>query len=228
MAGPQKATFYPTRLSQYVPSLNYAADALFGVPNIVDFGAPAVSDSTSGLINKTVGTNATTFSTFTSLGANIPLTIADPFGRTIQCTGSTAGANQILALFGRDYLGQKMQDSSVTLSGTSIVSSLKAFKYLDKVTATAGTTGTALSVGIGGSFGLPYKASSVITEIVDNAKSTNTGTFVAGVGTNPQLTGSGDPRGTYIPSVSANSTKNFKVVFYYDQANLHGFAHVAA
>lgn len=89
-------------------------------------------------------------------------------------------------------------------NGTTPVLFLKAFKRVNEVVVATGITGT-IDVGTRDALGLPYKTLSIDAEIADGALQ-SAGTFVAPVLTDPQTASTGDPRGTYDPTVTLDGT----------------------
>ena len=196
------ATFRDPRYNSYVPSAGYAADIIHAGPHKVDFGTPALASATAILSAQSIAVAGST----TTLLLN---TIVEPFGRNLTVIASGAATSNV-TISGWDYLGQPMTES-FTLNGAASVIGVKAFKVVG--TVTFGATGaTTINVGTGARFGLPYRMSNAITEVVDGA-SAAAGTFSAGSLTDPQIATTADPRGLYTPTTTPNNIKQLGAVF---------------
>lgn len=191
-------TFFPRRLSQYVPAMQYSADVHLTGDIRISFGAPVTSGST-GLLQATSVAAAGSIQG----SAMTSSTITEPFGRGLSIVLSGAGTGTVI-IDGWDYLGQPVSEN-FALNGASAVNGAKAFKTIRQVTwPTVGAVN--LTIGLGPRLGLPYKCIRVLTE-------ENNSTPVATLGTlnNPDLTvpataTTGDPRGTYTPTTTPNGT----------------------
>lgn len=232
------ASFYPRRISQYVPSMQYAAEVNLGDPYILELGAPLALDA-DGILAAGVMVNgsAVTFNTFTSgLGTatligsygKVPVTSLtawpDKWGRNVTVVASAANA-RTLTVTGYDYLGQKMIEV-LTINGTTTVQGLKAFAWIESLVASSDTDTTTINVGWGNKFGLPFKSQMMTFEIKNGVIAANAGTFVGAVTTDPQTSTTGDPRGTYLPvTVLPDGTNTFKLGLILERSNLHGVRH---
>jgi len=219
-------TFYPRRLSVYVPAMQFASDVNNNGVTRVSFGSPANTGAATVLSAQSI---ATAGSTTTTLLTNNELD--GTWGRVLKVVASGA-ATSTVTIDGWDYLNQPITEV-LTLNGATIVNGKKAFKWIRKVTWGA-TGGTTINLGTLNVFGLPYKAVGVYREIVDGALGT-TGTLTAPVLTDPQTSTTGDPRGTYTCNATPDGTKVIEAVFDFindvnssGNGGLHGIAHYAA
>jgi hypothetical protein len=179
---------------------------------MVDFLTPIAAVAAGVLSAQSIAAAVDT-STFLSDTADAP------FGRNITVVASGAATSNV-TIYGKDYLGQGISES-FTLTGAAPVLGLKAFKWIDRITAGI-TAGTTINVGFGTKLGLPYRMSNVMEETANGAEAT-IGTFVAGVLTDPQTSTTGDPRGTYVPSTTLNGTNRIMGTFMpYNVLNANG------
>ena len=218
------ASFRNRRYNAYVPAAGYAADAIHGAGYAVDFLTPIAAVAAGILSAQSIATAVDT-TTFVSDTADAP------FGRNVTVVASGAATSNV-TVYGKDYLGQPMAES-FTLNGATPVVGVKAFKWIDRITAGV-TAATTINVGFGGRLGLPYRMSNVLEETANGAEAA-VGTFTAGVLTDPQTLTTGDPRGLYTPSTALNGSTRIMGLFQpYNVLNangnggLHGIAHVAA
>lgn len=186
------ASFRNRRYNSYVPACAYAADVIHGAAYEVDFLTPIAAVAT-GILNAVAGTNGVAMSTFGTDTADAP------FGRNV-----TVGAGGNHTVTGRDYLGQGITEVIAASSAGN-----KAFKWIDSITPAF--TGN-VTAGFGTKLGLPYRMSMVQSES-GNGVGAATGTFVAGVLTDPQTSATGDPRGTYVPTTALNGSNRILAVF---------------
>lgn len=196
------ASFRNRRYNSYVPACGYAADVIHGAAYEVDFLTP-IAAAAAGILSAQSIATAVDTTTFVSDTADAP------FGRNVTVVASGAATSNV-TVYGRDYLGQGMTES-FTLNGATPVVGLKAFKWIDRITA-AVTAGTTINVGFGSKLGLPYRMSQALSES-GNGASASVGTFVAGVLTDPQTSTSGDPRGTYVPTTTLNGSNRILATF---------------
>lgn len=225
-----KGDFFPMRINDWVPNMQYAADVRFGgfgTINIPAMAAASGSAFATGLLaNAAIGTELLTAG---------PYTIDAKFGRNVVLTASAAtGASAVYRIRGRDYLGQPMiEDIGVAnADGTTPKVGVKAFKQIDSIKPFGVTAANAvtLSLGTGTVLGLPYKAQKIMAELVSNVVPT-AGTFVSGgVNSLVQTSTTADPRGTYAPHASAvpDGVRDYELSFMFDTDNLHGNAHFYA
>lgn len=131
---------------------------------------------------------------------------------TFNCTrnvsiisSSASDTTQTVTVTGTDYWGQA-QTSLLTINGTTTVNGLKGFKTITKVAVSAAFVGN-LSVGMGDTFGLPYKvtdAGYLLRTGWAGAVADNAGTFTA-ADTATASSSTGDVRGTFLPATSASN-----------------------
>lgn len=127
--------------------------------------------------------------------------------RSVQMVSSDAGdTTQTVTLTGTDYYGIATVET-VSLNGTTIVTSKKAFKTISRAAVSATLTGN-LTIGTHDKFGLPYSVASrgYVQTFWDTAFVT-TGTFTAAVATNPATATTGDVRGTFWPASASDGTR---------------------
>jgi hypothetical protein len=230
---------YPTA---YLRGMNYYVPAMTGDTQFddagygfVDFGTPnlAVADAilAAGAVSTTYGIGGTAFNgSVNSVAAGFTRSdgqLTDsPWGRVITAVGIGAGTNA-LVINGLDYLGQAVQ-KSVALNGTTPITFLCAFKWINSIVVPAGTT---VNVGFSDALGLPFKTDTIVSEFVDGALGT-VGGFVAPVLTDPATNATGDPRGTYDPQTALNGVKQIRALAHANSwvnasgnGGLHGIRH---
>jgi hypothetical protein len=234
------AKYRPARMNMYVPACAYSVDVVHEGPYEVRFGPMALANATKFLSAQSI---AAAVDTTTLLVYNTdPLTTVAAtdrefpygpgYGRNLQVVASGAATSNV-TVYGRDYLGQPMAES-FTLNGTTPVLGVKAFKWVDRITAGI-TAAVTINVGTGAKLGLPYKMQNVLEEMLDNVRVSTLGTLATPVLTDPQTTTTGDPRGTYIPNSTLNGTAFLSAVFQPSfgvnasgNGGLHGIQHVAS
>jgi len=159
---------FPRTISQYVPSMEMAADVINGRWS-GSLGAPAAADADGILNDKSATGSAQTYTssdfetTFDGGSSSLTSTVGmldATFGRCLTMVG-TAGSNHVVTVTGRDYLGQIMSEA-ITLSGTSTIYGEKAFKYVDTIAAASGASGDTFDVGWDDRLGLPYAARRIL------------------------------------------------------------------
>lgn len=212
-------------MKYYVPAMQGGSD-LGGQPMHarMSFGAPVVALATSILSAQSIAAAVDT----RVFAATYTVAAMSPYGRNITVVASGAATSNV-TVFGRDYLGQGMRES-FTLNGTTPVVGLKAFKYIDRITA-AVTGGTTINVGYGTRLGLPYKVMVVEREYVDNVVAA-AGTLAVPILTDPQTATTGDPRGTYVPTTTPDGVKVLEIDVNWSpfvnaagNGGLHGIRH---
>ena len=159
---------YPRTISQYVPKMEYASDVV-GDLHIAYLGAPAALDA-DGIWDGVSATNAATSytsadykTTFDGSATSLTTTagmLDAKYGRCLQAVGSS-GADHVVTVSGRDYLGQPMKEN-FTLSGTVPQYGNKAFKYVDSMAIAVGAASDTMDLGWTNRLGLPYKAETVV------------------------------------------------------------------
>jgi hypothetical protein len=221
-------TFRLRRYNSYVPAAQYANDVIHDNINPVLFGAPAVSSATGLLSAQSIATATNTI----AAAVTITNPVADvPFGRNLIFVASGA-ATSTVTVSGADYLGQPMVET-ITLNGATSVVGLKAFYWIDSI-AWAATAATTINVGWGTRFGLPYRTTNAVAEVLDGA-ATTLGTLNAPIYTDPQTATTGDPRGTFVPNTTPNAARVIKAFFLFDNTlnaagngGLYGIRHFVA
>lgn len=217
-------TFFPRRLSEYVPAMQYVGDVNLGGDMRISFGAPALAVAT-GIVNAVSIATPGFVLQAASLGSS---TLDAPWGRNLTYVASGAATSTIL-VDGWDYLGQPMSEQ-ITLNGATPVVGLKCFKYLRQITAGI-TAGTTVNIGPGSNVGLPYKAIKVWTE-ESNGTPAAAGTLIAPVLTDPATVSTGEPRGAYTSTTAFDGAKVITATFAFandvnaaGNGGFHGIAH---
>ena len=147
---------------------------------------------------------STTATLTTTAGAAVVTTAGTPTGLTY-----TLGvAPQAMTVSGYDYYGQAMSEvitSSAAIS--TAVNGKKAFYQISSI-ATAGATGTTITVGTTDILGLPVRvidAGYIINASWANTLGANAGTLVNADMTATATSTTGDVRGTFLPATSATN-----------------------
>lgn len=133
--------------------------------------------------------------------------------RNISITGVTATTAANYTVFGWDQYGIPMAETITGPVGATTTVGVKAWKYIQGIYASAGTTGN-ITVGIGNVYGLPYFVSDANYILVQNYNGAfDAGTIVVG---DPRLATAttGDVRGTYTPASNADGSKRLTLSFY--------------
>lgn len=220
-----------TLRNQFIDGINYYVPAMQGGGDLgqldeqrISFGNPPDVLAT-GILNAQSIAAAVDTSAFAATYSKDKM---GTYGRNITVVASGAAVSNVTVI-GRDYLGQPMRES-FTLNGTTPVVGLKAFKYVDRITAGV-TAATTINVGWGTKFGLPYKTRAIVREYVDQVPAA-AGTLAQPVLTDPQTTTTGDPRGTYIPTTTPDAVKVLEASIIIDRSvngagrgGLHGLPH---
>ena len=220
------ADYHPRSINQYVPKMEYAADVVDKAV-IVSLGAPAALDADGIWDGVTIGSNVTTHtsaaykSTFDGSSTSLTTTagmIDAAYGRTLSATGN-ASTDQVCTITGRDYLGQAMVEN-ITLNGTGVIAGKKAFKYVDSMSVTAGSGGTTVDIGWAEKLGLPYAATSMLSDYEDGV--IDGGAMTAAIATDPQTATTGDPRGTFDAASASDGSIVSEVRYLCNTSDLHG------
>lgn len=213
----------------YVPGMQAGGDLGQALNGRISLGKPIVANATGILSAQSIAALVDTTTFATSYAATDA--IMGKFGRTLTLVASGAATSAVV-VYGRDYLGQKVTEN-FTLNGTTPVIGLKAFKYIDRVTA-AITGGTTINLGFGAKLGMPYVTTAIKREYSDNVVAA-AGTLVAPVFTDPQTATTGDPRGTYTPTTTPNGSRLIEIdaeftnfVNASNNGGLHGIRHFFA
>ena len=126
--------------------------------------------------------------------------------RNVSIVSSSASDTaQTVTVTGTDYWGQA-QTSLLTINGTTTVNGNKGFKTITRVAVSGVFVGN-LSVGMGDTFGLPYKvtdAGYLLRTGWAGAVADNAGAFTA-ADTATASSSTGDVRGTFLPATSASN-----------------------
>lgn len=217
-------TFFPRRLSQYCPAMQYSAAVNYNGVTRVLFGAPLLADPLYFLNAQSVNVGLVVSAASMLNAATIP----DPYGRTLQFVASGANAT-VGVVDGWDYLVQPMSEN-FTFNGATPVLGQKAFKYIKQMTFLT-AAGVTVNVGLGARLGLPYKAIKAEWETADQVLAA-AGTLAAPVLTDPATATTGDPRGLYTPTTALNGVKVITAAFDFindvnaaNNGGLHGIAH---
>ena len=174
---------------------------------LVDFGSPVVAANSTLLgVTAIIAAQRITLTT--------PIVIPEPFGRTLNITGSAAGT---VIIIGRDYLNQQITQL-VTLA-TNTVATLKAFKQVDEVLS--GTFAGNVSIGPGTGLGMPFAASAVGMQYNDGV-AVAAPTLTQPVQTDPATNATGDPRGTVVATGTLNGVMNVQMTVRFRQENAGG------
>lgn len=217
-----KGDFFPRRINDHVPNMQYAADVRFGGVGTIVIPAPRTAATLVAALDGSVGVTY------------VNLELDGKFGRNVTVTASAAtGGASGVTVRGKDYLGQPMVEfiAVANADGTTPKAGKKAFKYIDSLEVSDATTGATFAIAEGNVLGLPYKSQKLISELVNKEVPANAGTFVDGIATGAsQSTTSDDPRGTYAPhsSVVPNGSREYELTIMHDNSNLHGDAHFFA
>lgn len=193
----RKPNFFTGRINCYCPAMKYDADHVMTGAVKLNIGNPIVA-AAGTLLN---AVDMTAGKTKAALTAGVYTADAN-FGRVLKIVFSTT-STAVVTIYGRDFWGQPMLEALTGNAGT-IVNGKKAFMYVDAYSCDA--VAANLSIGILNIFGLPYKTTKVLEEIVDDAPGT-VGTLTAAVLTDPATSTTGDPRGTYTPNTTPDGTK---------------------
>ena len=169
-------------INSYTPVAEFAGNVINGIYT-VRFDNLAVSQDLCTVVSSADGAITENFEK--------PLEVDAEFGACLSLVGSAA-ISGTATVQGYDYLGQAITEK-VTLNGTTAVSTLKAFKFVEAVTIPA-ATGVTVTVSRKLVLGLPYRTSAILTETRGGVKSTTT-TLTAPVNVT-QTDATGDPRGT--------------------------------
>ena len=199
-------TFFPRRLSSYVPALTYCADVQIGDNGRFSFGAPIVATAAQFVSAQSIAAAG-------SLQASAILnaaTVDAPYGRNLTMVLSGAGAGSLI-IDGWDYLFQSMSET-LTYNGATPVLGKKAFKAIRQVTWTL-VAATTINIGVGSQLGLPYRAIRVWTEEVGGNPVGTVGALTSPDLTNPATLITGDTRGTFLATTALNSTNVISATF---------------
>lgn len=222
----QQRPEYVEGYNYYVPAMQGGADLAQMLQQRVNLG-PVVLTDADGILDGVSIDTALDTTTFNVLYTSAKMS---KYGRNVVLVASGA-ATSTVTVIGRDYLGQPMREL-LTLTGAVSVVGLKAFKYIDRVTANL-TAATTIDLGWGVRMGLPYKTRAVEREYKDQVLAA-AGTLTAPVVTDPATIATGDPRGTYTLTGTPDGAAIFEIDVQLDNAvnaagngGLHGIKHFA-
>lgn len=213
--------YRPRRINMYVPAMGYHAGVVHAGPHEVNFGAPAIANTTNIIVATAMGTVAGSTTTFAQDNTD-PIVAATQtqfpygpgFGRCLQVVASGAQTS-VLTVKGRDYLGQPMVEN-FQMNGATPVIGVKAFKWIDLVSWTAYvTTDRNLSIGTTDKLGLPYCTQALLVEEKDGVAQ-SAGTLVTPSRVDPATATTTDPRGTYDPTAALDGTAVITGTFLLD------------
>ena len=166
---------FPRSINQFVPLMEFAADVVDG-KHFINLGAPSTADpngilaqasNTDSATNFTSADWATTFDgSSTHVGETVAGSLNAKYGRCLTIV-SSAGADHVVTITGRDYLGQLMSEV-LTIVNTVTVFGKKAFKYVDTVAVATGAASDTFDLGWGDRLGLPYKAEKLLNYTEDD------------------------------------------------------------
>lgn len=124
----------------------------------------------------------------------------------IHSAGDDTGATWTVS--GYDIYGYPM---TATIAGANNADAtvLKCFKVVTSIVASGTLSGSAVTAGLTDVFGLPLYASaaSALNGYWNNLILYGTGTFTAGVTTNPSTSALGDVRGKFLPASASDGSK---------------------
>ncbi len=166
---------FPRSINQHVPLMEFAADVVDG-KHFINLGNPSVADP-NGILVQAVNTNsATSYTsadwavTFDGSSTHVGETVAGKmnatYGRCLTIV-SSAGADHVVTVTGRDYLGQLMTED-LTIVNTVTVFGKKAFEFVDTVAVASGAASDTFDLGWSDRLGLPYKAEKMLTYTEDD------------------------------------------------------------
>lgn len=227
MPNPERATHFLEGVNNFVPDMQYHSDvSTAGITRQYVLTAPVALDADGIVAAASVAVANTSLALAATYSSNEAT--MGPWGRCVSVVLSGAGTPTI-RVRGRDYLGQPMTEDIVA-AGAVAVNGKKAFKYIDSVTNLAAVAATTINVGWIDVFGVPFCADALLQENVNDAVTSNAGTFTAAVKTDPQTATTGDPRGTYAPHASniPNGARTYRLLFHCDKNKLHGVKHYYA
>lgn len=137
----------------------------------------------------------------------------------IAVSASGTDSTQTLTYTGTDGYGVPLVET-VTLTGTTTVQGLKAFKTVSRVAVSAATVG-ALIVGSGDKFGVPYRINKKgsLQAFWDATWNNGSGTTTLAVTTTPATAITGDVRGTYLPATASDGTRTLALWVYMDDVD---------
>lgn len=217
-----RGDFFPERVNNWFANARYAGDVADSGVGRITIPAMVALDA-DGILSAQSIASAVDTTTFAATYSDEAMA---KFGRNVTVVASGAATSNV-TVYGKDYLGQPMVES-FTLNGTTTVHGLKAFKYIDRITAGV-TAATTINVGWANKLGLPYKIQDAYTVLKNDQEPADADTIVIG-STATQTATSADPRGTI--NLHANNVPDgdteYEIVALWDIYNLYGVQHYFA
>lgn len=124
---------------------------LYGDTVYVNLGAPVTADP-NGILDDESATDSAQSYTSADFVAAFDGTLDVP--RNLTATGTT-GSDHVVTVTGTDAYGQTMVEN-LTLSGTNVISGVKAFKTVTGVAVAVGAASDTFDLGWGDVLGLPF------------------------------------------------------------------------
>ena len=226
MAIKYEPDFQPRRVNRWFSDAKYAADVdpIHGTTRILISNPAAASTGAIVAVAPASAAFVSTLATAYEVDAQ--------YGRCLTVVGtigSATAATCAMTLYGLDYLGQPLTEN-VTLNGTVVVTTLKAFKWL--LTYATGVQTGCVSIGISNFFGLPYRTISMVAEIVNGAIAATSGAVSTGAAMSlAQTATTADPRGWYKPTTGAlapSGSNSYELVLICDVQGMQPSAATAA
>lgn len=219
-----REAFHPG-INMYVPGMQLANGVTLHGPGIYNLGKPAAAGAAavaSGIAaNAIAGTIA--FVTWTSDAR---------YGRLLNMTPSgVPGNNNVLDIYGFDYLGQPMVEriTGAAAASTAVLGKKAFYRVTHTKIVTAATNAITFTLGTQVGLGLPYKGTVMIAREGGVASAI---TVVAPDLTDPQTAITGDPRGVYTPAGAPNGVLDYELSIMGNPAvnaagngGLHGLKH---
>jgi len=209
---------WASSINLYVPDAQFASEV--GVNGVfrAEFGALVAADTDGVLVDQSMEAAGNT----STMAATYARSKMGPWGRNLTMVAPASSTNTV-TVTGRDYLGQPMKEA-FTLNGTTPVAGKKAFAEVTNIAWTTDAEATAVDVGWGDVFGLPYRTEALLASIENDATAT-AATLVAGASsTTAQTATSADPRGTVDFNGTPDASRTFAVVAIADKTQLFGIA----
>lgn len=218
-------SFFPVRVNEYVPAMQYSSDVNYNGGTRISFGTPAAA-------NATLVSNASSIAIATTFDLTGVAQFPETYGRVISVVASGA-ATSTLTVNGWDYLGQPISEN-YTLTGATPIAGNKAFKTFRSLVINTTTAATTVNIGSGLKFGLPYKAIRCQFEVANGVLAA-AGTLQAASIVDPATATTTDPRGLYTPTTTPNGTTAIDATFDFmndvnasGRGGLHGLPHFAS
>lgn len=206
------ADYYPPGINLYVPAAKYASEVSLSHKCRAILGTPTAVD-VDGIHADLPANSVQDLSTFVAGAGGIGAVSDAEFGCVLQVQASGAVVTTVTLTFdGYDYLGQPVREvfALTNAMGTTAQNLLKAFKRVTRIRGDGAGGAVVVDIGWGTGLGLPYKTIAIEREILNNALGTN-GTLTQPALTDPATSGTGDPRGTYVPNGTRNGVNKFEL-----------------